>query len=216
MKLPRFRILLPLVFAALAAACTRSASTPPPGEGETAGPQDSQQATMEAVRSALLTQTAEAGGGGLALPTEVPTEASAASPTPVVATEEPPTPVATLRPTQAATETEYVEYTVQAGDWVFGIAEQFGVDAQAIVELNNLSSPSQLQVGMVLKIPPTGTISPTQRATTASGGTVHVVQPGEWIYSIARIYGVDPQAIIDANNLTDPNLVYPGLELIIP
>lgn len=212
MNMPRFRILLPLALFALAAACTRSASTPPPGEEEAVGPQDSQQATMEAVRSALLTQTAQAGGGeGVALPTEVATEVPQVSSTPVVvASEEQPT----SQPTEASAE--YVQYTVQAGDWIFSIAEQFGVDAQDIVDLNGLTAASQLQIGMVLKIPPSSGPAPTARATTASGGSVHVVQQGEWIWSIARLYGVDPQAIIDANNLTNPGLIYPGLELIIP
>lgn len=46
--------------------------------------------------------------------------------------------------------------------------------------------------------------------------TVHVVQPGEWIYSIARRYNVSAQAIIDANALQNPSLLYAGQELIIP
>ena len=51
----------------------------------------------------------------------------------------------------------------------------------------------------------------------ASGcGTVHVVQPGEWIWQIARTYAVDPNAIIEANDLVNPGLIFPGLELIIP
>lgn len=212
MNMPRFRILLPLVLFTLSAACTRSASTPPPGEGE-ATPQDSQQATMEAVRSALLTQTAEAGGpGGVALPTEQATSVPEASPTSVVEATEAPTAV----PTAVPTEQEFVEYTVQAGDFIYSIAEDFGVDPQAIVDLNGLTSPSALQVGMVLKIPPSSGPLPTPVNTASAGGTVHVVKLGEWIWSIARIYGVDPQSIIDANNLADPGLIYPGLELVIP
>lgn len=213
MNMPRFRFLLPLALMSFAAACTRSASTPPPGEEGAETPQDSQQATMEAVRSALLTQTAEAGPSeGVALPTELATEVPTEAPTSVVATDAPPTAV----PTEAGTD--YVEYTVKAGDWIFSIAESFGVDPQAIVDLNNLTSPSQIQAGMVLRIPPSTGVTPTQRpsATQSAGGTVHVVKLGEWIWSIARLYGVDPQAIIDANNLADPGLIYPGLELVIP
>jgi LysM repeat protein len=46
--------------------------------------------------------------------------------------------------------------------------------------------------------------------------TTHTVQPGEWIYSIARQYNVSPQAIIEANALQDPSLLYSGQQLIIP
>jgi len=200
MNTARMRNISMLALLALVAACTRSASTPPPGEGE--APADSQQATMEAVRSALLTQTAEAGGGGEAAPTIAPPEATA----------EP----EAAEPTVVGIV--YVEYTVKEGDFIATIAEAFGVDPEAIVELNQLGSPSEVTVGMVLKIPPsTGqTATPEPTTVAGGGGTVHVVQPGEWIWQIARTYGVDPNAIIDANDLANPSLVYPGQELIIP
>ncbi|HEY4667760.1 MAG TPA: LysM peptidoglycan-binding domain-containing protein, partial [Anaerolineales bacterium] len=166
--------------------------------------EDSQLATMEAVRAALLTQTAEAGGS-----------AETATPTPIVA------PTGTSVPDEQATETEgaeeFVEYTVKPGDWLFQIAESFGVDPQAIVDLNGLTSESQVQAGLVLKIPPSSGAAPTQvSGTTVAGGQIHVVKLGEWIWQIARIYGVDPQAIIDANNLSNPGLIFPGMELTIP
>ena len=49
-----------LALALVLPACTRSASTPPAEQGTSSSPLDSQQATMEAVRAALLTQTAQA------------------------------------------------------------------------------------------------------------------------------------------------------------
>lgn len=45
---------------------------------------------------------------------------------------------------------------------------------------------------------------------------VHIVQRGETVSSIARRYNVSPSAIIAANNLSNPNLIYPGQRLIIP
>jgi LysM repeat protein len=119
-----------------------------------------------------------------------------------------------------------IEYTVQAGDWIFKIAREFNVDPQDIIDLNDLANPGQLTVGMVLKIPVEGTsieptvvgtpATPTGTGTPTSGTTVHIVQPGEWVWQIARFYGLDPQAIIDANNLTSPSNISPGDELIIP
>jgi LysM repeat protein len=200
MNTARLRNISMLALLAFAAACTRSASTPPPGEGEGEEPADSQQATMEAVRSALLTQTAEAGGGE-----EVPTA---------------PPPEATEEPEEETSGggIVYVEYTVQEGDSITSIAEAFGVDPQAIVDLNGLGSPSEVTVGILIKIPPStgATATPAPTTTGGGGGTVHVVQPGEWIWQIARNYGVDPNAIIEANDLANPSLVYPGQELIIP
>ncbi|MEK7682932.1 MAG: LysM domain-containing protein [Chloroflexota bacterium] len=198
------RYLATAALLALVTACTRSASTPPPGE-EVVDPQDSTNATLQAVRSALLTQTGEAGGSGAEatpVPTSVPTTAT-------------PTPITTSSTTETAAE--FVEYTVKPGDWLFQIAENFGVDPQAIVDLNGLTSNTQLVPGLVLKIPPsTGAVATPLPGTRLPGGTIHVVKPGEWIWQIARIYGVDPQAIIDANNLANPALIFPGLELVIP
>jgi LysM repeat protein len=44
---------------------------------------------------------------------------------------------------------------------------------------------------------------------------IHIVRPGEWLYKIARIYGVSVHAIIEANSLSSHQLV-PGQRLIIP
>jgi LysM repeat protein len=201
-----------LVFAALimlaltTTACTRSASTPPPSETEeaTSKEADDTQATMDAVRSAILTQTAQAGE---ATPTNAPTatETPETSGTPVAVT-----------PEATPTSGDVTEYTVQPGDWIFKIARQFGVEPEDIIELNELTSPSQIYPGLVLKIPAPSGVVETPEATGEAGGITHVVQPGEWIWQIARKYGVDPQTIIDANNLTNPALIYPGQELVIP
>jgi len=44
---------------------------------------------------------------------------------------------------------------------------------------------------------------------------IHVVQPGEWLYQIARVYGTTAQAIMTANGLTSPT-IHPGQQLRIP
>ncbi|MGB4438438.1 MAG: LysM peptidoglycan-binding domain-containing protein, partial [Sedimentibacter sp.] len=44
---------------------------------------------------------------------------------------------------------------------------------------------------------------------------IHVVQPGESIYTIARTYGVSPQKIIIDNELENANLVIPGQTIVI-
>ncbi len=47
--------------------------------------------------------------------------------------------------------------------------------------------------------------------------TNHIVQPGQYIAQIARIYNVTPQAIMAANpQVTNPNLIFPGQVLVIP
>jgi len=50
----------------------------------------------------------------------------------------------------------------------------------------------------------------------ADGGKVHYVQRGESLSSIAILYGVTPQAIMDANGLHNPDYVYVNQRLVIP
>lgn len=53
---------------------------------------------------------------------------------------------------------------------------------------------------------------------TASAQTqrIHVVQRGETLRNIAAFYGTTWQAIATANNLFNPNLIFPGQQLVIP
>lgn len=115
-------------------------------------------------------------------------------------------------------------YTVQAGDTLFSIAVQYNTTVEELIALNALDPNQPLTVGQVIKVPgapATGgdtTPPPAVPTATAVPGAprTHTVQPGEWIYQIARDYGVDPQAIINANPGIDPNNVQPGQVLIIP
>ena len=42
------------------------------------------------------------------------------------------------------------------------------------------------------------------------------MQPGDTLYRIAVKFGTTVSAIADANNITNPNLIYPGQVLVIP
>ncbi len=45
---------------------------------------------------------------------------------------------------------------------------------------------------------------------------VYTVQPGDSLYKIARLYGSTIQEIVNTNNITNPDLIYPGDVLLIP
>lgn len=58
---------------------------------------------------------------------------------------------------------------------------------------------------------------PMAEATaTAVPPQTHTVQPGETLTAIAKEYGVTVQALVDANQITTPNRIKAGTELIIP
>lgn len=65
--------------------------------------------------------------------------------------------------------------------------------------------------------PPPAQEQTTPIATPAPGAEeIHVVQAGDSLLAIAGRYGVSMQAIMDANNLTNPDFVFSGQRLVIP
>jgi LysM repeat protein len=57
--------------------------------------------------------------------------------------------------------------------------------------------------------------TPSQATTSTNPGT-HTVKTGETLFSIGRLYNVNPYAIAAANNIPYPYIIYPGQQLIIP
>jgi len=102
---------------------------------------------------------------------------------------------------------EIIEYEVQPGDTVSGIAEKFGVSIDTVRWANNLESIKAIKTGQKLKILPVT-------------GITHKVQHGETIYSVAKRYSIDAQGIVDwpynsfANDETFALAV--GQQLIVP
>ena len=56
--------------------------------------------------------------------------------------------------------TDELTYIIQSGDTIGIIANQFGVDAESLISYNSLANPNLLEVGQVLRIPPTRQTTP--------------------------------------------------------
>ncbi|MBI5035393.1 MAG: LysM peptidoglycan-binding domain-containing protein [Chloroflexi bacterium] len=207
----RFYVLVLIVLMAVfAAACTREkpADTPVP--------------TIAAQRTVVtppLAGTAVAADVTATItPTLVLTPTTPVAPavtvTPTQVVVAPPTPAVTTPPT-----TSPGTYTVQWGDWLSKIANQFGVTTQQLVAANPGINPNFISPGQVLNIPSSTspgltpvppTIPPTGHPST------YTVQRGDWIYALARRFGVTVAALLAANPGIHPNLLYPGQVLSIP
>lgn len=111
-------------------------------------------------------------------------------------------------------------YTVGEGDTLFSIALKFEVSPNEIVAANTLADPNAVFVGQQLLIPgyqPSAASAGGSASTAAPGApAIHVVRAGEVLSVIAETYGVSLDDLIAANRITDPNLVSPGTELVIP
>ncbi|HMK07573.1 MAG TPA: LysM peptidoglycan-binding domain-containing protein [Anaerolineales bacterium] len=205
----------------LIGACTRSASSPPTATpaGGTASPLTGQQATMEAVRSALLTQTAQAQGGGKPANTPTPGAPGAVSTaTPSVGTPAgisltAPAPTGTLPP--IPTVVVPATYTLHEGEFPFCLARRYNRNPDDILAINGLPSNAIVSPGQTLSIPTSGTF-PGPRALLSHPAS-YTVYGGETIYSIACQYGdVDPMGIAAANGLSSPYTLTPGTTIRIP
>ena len=63
--------------------------------------------------------------------------------------------------------TNRIFYTVKQGDFLSNIAESFDVPVQAIVELNGLADPNDIQAGQTIEIP-TGVVLVSDLPTTTT------------------------------------------------
>jgi murein DD-endopeptidase MepM/ murein hydrolase activator NlpD len=104
---------------------------------------------------------------------------------------------------------DIVKYTVQAGDTIIDIAQNYGLDPKTVFAANyNLleDDPHNLQVGQQLTILPVD-------------GVLRVWFPGEKISTVAKYYQVKPEDFLNypANHL-DPNTteIAAGTSVIIP
>lgn len=136
------------------------------------------------------------------------------------------------------------KYTVKEGDTLFTIAEKYYQDGNKFTEIakvNNMGNVDMVVAGQVLEIPklevevstspsPSPEISSTPTATGTGGGNTtiwgsrieentYTIQEGDWLSKIAgRAYGdvYSFQKIAQANNIVNPDLIYPGQVLTIP
>ena len=97
-------------------------------------------------------------------------------------------------------------YTIQRGDTLARIARTYGTSWTYLASINGISNPNRIFWGMTICV----------QSYTPPQGTTYVVQRGDWLARIAQRYGVSLWAMLQANPLMNPNLIYPGQVLIIP
>lgn len=101
---------------------------------------------------------------------------------------------------------EIITYTVQKGDTLSGIANKFGISEDTLRWRNDLRGDS-ITVGDTVEVLPVT-------------GIAHKVASGDTIYSIAKKYSSNPQAIVDFpfNDFADPQTfsLVVGQSVIVP
>jgi LysM repeat protein len=111
-------------------------------------------------------------------------------------------------------------YIVRSGDGLGSIARTYGVSISSIMQANGLSNPDFIWAGETLIIPGAsggggGAAGGTGNSSAGSGGT-YVVQLGDTLGDIAASHGVTVAALIRANGIDNPDMLYSGQRLVIP
>lgn len=115
-------------------------------------------------------------------------------------------------PEEEAPPGEGLIHIVRKGDTLSGIALKYQVKVSDLVAANNLRNVDQLALGQELFVP--GVTAEEQ--STIPAGSVHVVQPGDTLTSIAASYGVTIEQLMVINSLEDGDILAVGQELTVP
>jgi LysM repeat protein len=96
----------------------------------------------------------------------------------------------------------YTTYTVQDGDTLRSIADQFNLDILSLVAMNGIDNPDVISPGSTLRV--------------SAPPKEYVVQSGDTLGDIAYRYSVASAALLRANGLDDPDLIVAGMTLVMP
>jgi LysM repeat protein len=220
-------LVMAVVLAGLTA-CTRSANVretattepstteevegPPAGEGATPAPGET---VVSAVTPAPGGSTSSTQAPSSAQPTaEPPTPVEATAGTEATAASETAETPVPATPQAAEGDVNIVEHTVVRDESLDSIAARYGTTVKAIQDANDMGNSTDIQTGQKLKVPSSSTSMPA--STTSDCRYQHTVKKGEWVYMIARRYGVSPDSIIRVNGLRNPSVIHAGLVLCIP
>jgi LysM repeat protein len=113
-------------------------------------------------------------------------------------------------------------YIVQNGDNLTGIAYRSGVSVATLVQINNLVNPNMIYAGQRLALPcayvppPAPVPAPVPAPAPSTTGQYYVVQYKDTLAKIAYRFGVSVWSIVQANNIANPNVIFPGQKLFIP
>lgn len=106
-------------------------------------------------------------------------------------------------------------YVVRPGDTLYRIALRYGVSPFALAVANRIANPNLVFVGMVLRVPCAGT-PPAPPPPPSGVCATYIVQRGDWLARIAAHFGVSASSIAALNRLSNPNLLFVGMRLLIP
>ena len=100
---------------------------------------------------------------------------------------------------------------VKPGETLSEIADRHGVSLTRLMQANGISNPNVITAGQSLRLPG----SSAAAAGSSRGGSV-TVQPGDTLSDIADRQGISLNQLMQANGITNPDMVVAGQKLVLP
>ncbi len=100
----------------------------------------------------------------------------------------------------------YTIYQVEYGDTIDSIAKKTKTTSSNIKNLNGFNSDSDLMVGSLIIVP----------KISNQLFEIYRVRKGDSIYSIAKMYNIDPETLLTLNGLDKEEYIYPEQEITVP
>ena len=100
---------------------------------------------------------------------------------------------------------------VKPGETLSEIADRHGVSLTRLMQANGITNPNLVVAGQSLRLPG----SSAAGAGSSGGGSV-TVQPGDTLSDIADRQGISLNQLMQANGITNPDMVVAGQKLVLP
>lgn len=99
----------------------------------------------------------------------------------------------------------YKIYQIEYGDTLDNIARKTNTTVEDLIKINGFNNGYVPGVGNLIIVPNKDDIF-----------TTYIVQMGDNVYSIARMFNIDPDTLLMINGLNKTDYIYPNQEVLVP
>jgi LysM repeat protein len=110
---------------------------------------------------------------------------------------------------------EELTHLVGKGDTIYSISRLYQVSPDELMKANGINDPSKLQLGKLLKIPPSVFVK-TPGTAPVQNYTDYIVNKGDTLFGIAKNYNISLQTLLDINKFNSNHVIKPGDIIKLP